>query len=218
MQVGIQPLKGVKTERMVYTSHYGGRKGRIMNIKQELLIKPKYRIFLQMKNVENGGKILKDIKGLLEHHGIEDDPKNLTEGLKLLLSNNISFYSLYMGRNAFPLEYKLQDEDLKEIDPTKVEAYLPTKVAIPKDSVSNYRLHEKEGGWFELPEPFYISLCNNVPVSYLLEEEGKGPTREIEKFKDFILPPPKGKFEVIPQGKPNYSYYIDTEGNFVVLF
>lgn len=82
IKISIQPLFPFKVKRVTFNNRVSST--RIINIKQDILIKPYYKIFVSF-------------------------PKHLSSEAKLFeenIRNNISFYNLYMGRNEFLLNIK----------------------------------------------------------------------------------------------------------------
>ena len=83
IKVSIQALFDLKVKRVTFNSHYGNEP-HLMNIHQDILINPYYRIYLSFPvNLKNEKK----------------------EFLKKLHANE-TVYNLYMGRNEFFMNYK----------------------------------------------------------------------------------------------------------------
>ncbi len=81
--VSIQPLFDLKVKRVTFNSHYGNDPN-IMNIHEDVLIEPFYKLYISFP-----GELKKE--------------KN--EFLKRLISNE-TVYNLYMGRNEFFMNYE----------------------------------------------------------------------------------------------------------------
>lgn len=217
VKVGVEPLRQIETKSITYNCHYGGRPGRLVNIQQELLIKPRYRIYLEIDSADKDERVVEDINNLLEKHGITEKVNNVYDGLGLLLKNHISYYSLYMGKNDFPLCYKLEDIKPKKVKLSEIKKYFTTNCLIPKDSNPNPKITqmvEKFGGIkINRPVPFSFFVISNVPVS-------QNHKREFTRFKDFLLKDINSgaKMEILPQNKEDYAYYINEHDDIIVCF
>lgn len=218
-KVGVEPLKDIETKTITYNCHYGGRPGRIVNIKQELLVKPRYRLYIEIVSNVKDKKLIDDIKELLQKAGVHEEAKDVREGLELLFRNHISYYSLYMGKNDFPLRYSLRDITTNKLQPSDMEKYFPTKCVVPRDGVSNHKITVTEENFGGLrierrkSRPFRIFILSNVPFSQTSD-------REFTEFQNFLLKDRSIEtvMEVMPNRKDEYSYYADVEGNLIVCF
>ena len=76
----------LKVKRVIFNSHYGNNKESMLNVKQDLLINPKYRLYFSFPKH-------------LENQGIEFINR---------LKNHSTVYNLYMGRNEFPVNYEFK--------------------------------------------------------------------------------------------------------------
>lgn len=218
-KVGVEPLKNIETKTITYNCHYGGRPGRIVNIKQELLVKPRYRLYIEIESSVKDKKLIEVIKELLQKTGVQEEAKDVREGLELLFRNHISYYSLYMGKNDFPLRYSLIDIKTNKLQPTDMKKYFPTNCAVPRDGVSNPKITVTEENFGGLKierkksEPFSIFIISNVPFS-------QTPDREFTEFKDLLLKDRSREtvMEVVPKRNDCYSFYTDEDRNLIVCF
>ena len=220
IKVGVEPLKCMETKTITYVCHYGERPDREkkkipVNIHQELLINPKYRLYLDLESLSENEVLLSDINILLEQSNIKDSAKDINEGFRILFQNQISYYSLYMGKNEFLLHYQLINIKLKSFDKSSENKYL-TNCVVPRDSVLNYRLDsESKMAGFKLKrsEPFSFFILSDVPTT-------QNENREFGDFKDFLLKDHSRKttMEVEPKINDNYSFYKDEEENLIVCF
>lgn len=77
--------------------------GNILNVSEQILISPSYRIFIDI-------------------FGFSNKNLDLAKKLKYYLKNNLAEYLPYMGKNEFPLnwdnyqEYQLIDKEVKEVE------------------------------------------------------------------------------------------------------
>lgn len=83
IQISIQPLFDLKTTRLTYNNSSNNS---IANINQEILVNPKYKIFISFPNELNEYE-LDFVEKIKKHETV---------------------YNLYMGRNEFPLNYKFK--------------------------------------------------------------------------------------------------------------
>lgn len=227
-KVGVEPLKNIETKTITYLCHYGygghpdrERRGIPVNIKQELIVRPQYRLYIEVEaGAEAKNKqLLRDINKLLLKTGVQEEAKDVREGLELLFRNHISYYSLYMGKNDFPLRYSLIDIKTNKRQPTDMEKYFPTNCAVPRDGVSNPKITVTEENFGGLKikrkksEPFSIFIISNVPFS-------QTPDREFTEFKDLLLKDRSREtvMEVVPKRNDCYSFYTDEDGNLIVCF
>lgn len=83
IKISVQPRFKLKTRKITFNSHYGNEP-HMLNIKEDVLINPRYELFLKF-------------------------PKKLESEEKLFINRlikNETIYNLYMGRNEFFLNYK----------------------------------------------------------------------------------------------------------------
>lgn len=217
IRIGIKPRGDINTKRMTYTSHYGSRIGRMLNVKQEILIDPEYRIYIDLKHLKHPEVVIEDIRNILRKSEIDKRPQTLVESLKMLLQQHISIYTLYMGRNSFPLEYRLKtDIKTRPYHLTNEEKeYIQAEGAIPRESISEYKISEEKttemlGKKLETrePTPFKLSIINRFPVAHSFERDNT-PAREIGAYEQILLPSQEAKMEVRPKGSSSYSYYLE---------
>jgi len=223
IRVGVEILKGIETKTITYVCHYGERPDREkkkipVNIHQELLINPKYRLYLDLESLSENESLLSKVKTLLKQSDIKDSANDINGAFRILFQNQISYYSPYMGKNEFPLYYQLRDRKLKSLDSSDFNKYLPTNCVIPKpkDSVLNYKIEsvsELAGFKLKRSEPFSFFILSDVPTT-------QNEKREFGNFKDFLLKDHSRKtvIEVEPKINNDYSFYKDGEGNLIVCF
>lgn len=185
LRIGIKPLSKISTKSLVYNSHYGSRKGRWVNIRQEILINPEYRIYLDFTDIEDNNTFKDDIQGIIGSNGLDYRLTSAQEGLRVLLENNLNYYTPYMGRNNFPLEYDTFQPQLEELD--NYENRLECSCMIPREAVSELDVTElsqevEDELSLNLDEPnsmkFY--LINGYPVS-------QQSSRDYSKFRNMML-------------------------------
>lgn len=87
IKISIQAMFDLKVKRIVFNSHYGNDKKNMLNVKQDLLINPKYKIYISFP--EN----------------LEIQEKHFLNSLK----SSETTYNLYMGRNEFPINYEFKN-------------------------------------------------------------------------------------------------------------
>ena len=85
IKISIQPLFPFKVKRVTFNNLVSSTK--IINIKQDVLIKPYYKVYVSFPD------------------NLEEDERLFEENIKL----NKSFFNLYMGRNEFLLNIKFCD-------------------------------------------------------------------------------------------------------------
>lgn len=113
IKISIQALFDLKVKRVIFNSHYGNDKKKMLNVKQDLLLNPKYRLYISFP----------------EH--LKDQEKVFLDNIK----SHSTVYNLYMGRNEFPVNYEfvnyleksqvtvLSPEDLDEFFSEKPQVY-----------------------------------------------------------------------------------------------
>ncbi|PKL66471.1 MAG: CRISPR-associated protein Cas5 [Methanobacteriales archaeon HGW-Methanobacteriales-1] len=87
IKISVQSLFDLKVKRVVFNSHYGNDKKDMLNVKQDLLLNPKYKLYLSF-------------------------PEHLKSQEKVFLNNiksHSTVYNLYMGRNEFPVNYDFKN-------------------------------------------------------------------------------------------------------------
>jgi len=87
IKISIQSLFDLKVKRVIFNSHYGNDKKDMLNVKQDLLLNPKYRLYISFP----------------EH--LKNQEKTFLDNLK----NHSTVYNLYMGRNEFPINYEFKN-------------------------------------------------------------------------------------------------------------
>jgi len=87
VKISVQSLFDLKVKRVIFNSHYGNDKKDMLNVKQDLLINPKYRLYISF-------------------------PEHLKSQEKVFIDNLENYstvYNLYMGRNEFPVNYEFKN-------------------------------------------------------------------------------------------------------------
>jgi len=93
IKISIQAMFDLKVKRIVFNSHYGNDKKDMLNVKQDLLLNPKYKLYISFP----------------EH--LKKQERQFLDSLK----SSETTYNLYMGRNEFPVNYELKNY-LKNVD------------------------------------------------------------------------------------------------------
>ncbi|RZN63108.1 CRISPR-associated protein Cas5 [Methanonatronarchaeum sp. AMET6-2] len=218
LKIGVKPLRETKTKTTTFNSHYGNPRGRMVNIKQELLIEPHYQVFLdfsEIKKDENAiQKITRNFKEIFDN-----TPESLSEAVTKLCQTKNTYYIPYMGRNNFPLEYNTLDIDLQKID-KPITAEMKIHSVIPKEICSNFRIQETEedtGGFgfnLSVPDNLKIHILKDMPTD-------QKPNREYRELKDFILAPPSKNMELYIQPKQpqkQYTFFKTPEDRLITLY
>lgn len=186
----VKPLSSLKTVNCTYNCHYG-RRGGMANINQELLIKPNYRLYLHIPNIEPTEEVVNNLKQRFEHIRDEDYISNI---LNKVMEKKESYYNLYMGKNEFPLSYQLKDtggwkkETIKDLEENRF--FIDT--ALPRDAVKEYKIEvnsEKEPmDVFSMSstEKFRVDNIRKLPKT-------QDKNREFQEFEDVVLKQPKSK-------------------------
>lgn len=207
---------------ITYNSHYGGRKGRMVNVQQELLINPHYKIYLDFCDVkESKNSIIEQIKNNFPTKNIPSEKKQI---VKKLLKEKQNYYTPYMGKREFPLEYGLCSSDnIKKLEKFDDNDKFSSNTALPIDSIKNYEVITQSEGDNE------NDLFSNMNIE---EENGfevfhinKIPTKQDNKrnftsFENLVLKKPEDSvsLDVYVDKKSNkYNYYLDEE-KLVVCF
>ncbi len=217
LKLGITPLSETRTKTTTFNSHYGNPRGRMVNIRQEILINPSYRIIADFSKIEDDERAIKQINSILKKNGINETISSLYEGYRHLLANNISYYDIYMGRNNFPLDLKMVDVDLEPVaDPYENE--FEAIGIVPHEISSDFKVKEKpkkESGLnISSPDTLKFHILKDIPIH-------QKENREYTEMKDFIMKSigERVKLIVIPEKKDyDYKYLQDSDGKLYVLF
>jgi len=215
-KIGVQPLRSIDTETITYNCHYGGRKDRMVNIKQEIIITPDYRIFIEVYENSENDEFIQEIRELLQLNGIPTNIDSVGGGLDILFENNLSYFSLYMGKNEFPLTYQKVDKSFDKLNFEEVDKYMPTECVVPRGLNSNPKVGDVEkiaGLEIKRPKPFNLFLVNDVPVK-------QTPDRKFIEFRNFFLKN-KGNNNVMminPQEDDGCSFYRDESNTLIICF
>lgn len=87
VKISVQSLFDLKVKRIIFNSHYGNNKRDMLNVKQDLLLNPRYKLYISF-------------------------PKHLKAQEKAFLDSIKTYstvYNLYMGRNEFPVNYEFKN-------------------------------------------------------------------------------------------------------------
>lgn len=185
MRYSVKPLSPFETVNLTFNCHYGGRKGRMVNIQQEVLVNPKYRIYLELPNSEIQKNIKKKINSRFKFTKSTKGLKNTTE--EVLLKNK-SYYTLYMGKNTFPAKYNLKSNNLEKIDENDIrenEKFIVNSV-IPKKIIKKYDidLNRQMGNkWDILKSKSETFRVYNIPQ--LPKKQNKD--RNFKEFEEVLL-------------------------------
>lgn len=158
IKLSIQPLYDLKSKRVTFNKIEGSvNKTKISNIHQDVLINPYFKIFISF-------------------------PDNLEGQEKLFINrikNNETVFSLYMGRNEFPLSFKL----------CKIFDY--ESIILDKNNIDDF---------FSNKEKIYGSLNRTLikgseltSVSNTLSDEGlifnfnKNAEKKLKSFYEYVI-------------------------------
>ncbi len=187
----VRPLFPLNKKNTTYNCHYGGRQGRMVNIQQEILINPKYRLFLHIPDKKPPEEILE----ILKRHFNYINSEELSKILEKIMSKKESYYNLYMGKNEFPLSYKLhENENWKKI---KIETFKDRKFiinsAVPREIVEKYDINidSEEKNLDDIlsmtkSEKFRLYNIKKLPKCQTED-------RNFQKFENVVLKQPKSK-------------------------
>lgn len=87
VKISVQSLFDLKVKRIIFNSHYGNNKRDMLNVKQDLLLNPKYKLYISFP----------------EH--LKSQEKAFLDSIKTYST----VYNLYMGRNEFPVNYEFKN-------------------------------------------------------------------------------------------------------------
>lgn len=87
VKISVQSLFDLKVKRIIFNSHYGNNKRDMLNVKQDLLLNPKYKLYISFP----------------EH--LKAQEKAFLDSIKTYST----VYNLYMGRNEFPVNYEFKN-------------------------------------------------------------------------------------------------------------
>ncbi len=178
IHIGIQPLKNPETVPTTYNCHYGKDEKILTNIREETLVNPEYRIFVDFSN----GPFEECMNNM--KLDAEDKITSFSELYSWVIENDISYYNVYMGKNNFPLSIETSSIDFQEIEETKIEGKQKCSSLIPQDICHRFEVDEKERESDEIwmPEPQKIEIISDLPVSQRKDR------RHTER-KNFIMKP-----------------------------
>ncbi len=217
LKLGIVPLSDTQTKTTTFNSHYGNPRGRMVNIRQEILINPYYRIITDFSEIEENNRALEQINSILEKNDINATISSIYDGYCHLLDNNISHYELYMGRNNFPLELKIVDVELDMIGDPYGNEYEAIGI-VPHEISSDFKVKEKpkrdSGLNISSPDTLKFHILKDIPID-------QKENREYTETKDFIMKSigERVKLMVTPEKNDyDYKYLKNSDGQLYVLF
>lgn len=219
----VLPFSLFNTTNVTYNCHYGGRANRMVNIQQEVLIKPAYRIYIDIPDTRLSDKIGTRLDRNFSWLNSKD--KSLFQILEKVMLRGQSYYTLYMGKNEFPLHYQLVEEHVKRVDHKDViNRKFPVEAAIPRSCVSDFHV---DVGVKRSQEGFLSRLNVSVGGAFRVHEIRNLPKRQDEKrrfqeFENLILKEPGGNVQLeVRLNKDNlssYSLYRTDRGSLLVCF
>ncbi len=217
LKLGIVPLSETRTKTTTFNSHYGNPRGRMVNIKQEILINPSYRVITDFSEIEETNRALEQINSILEKNHINATISSIYDGYRHLLDNNISYYDLYMGRNNFPLELKTVDVELDMITDPYGNEFEAIGI-VPHEISSDFKVKEKpkedSGLNISSPDTLKFHILKDIPID-------QKENREYTETKDFIMKSigERVKLMVTPEKNDyDYKYLKNSDGKLYVLF
>ncbi|KZX17000.1 CRISPR-associated protein Cas5 [Methanobrevibacter cuticularis] len=168
IKISIQPLFDLKSKRVTFNYGYGNEKG-LKNIKQDVLIKPYYKLYISFPD------------------SLKDNENLFLERIK----NNLTIYSLYMGRNEFILNYK----------------YKKTF------SANNYILtNDNQKDFFKEKPKIYGSLnrenvkktkLSSEPIGEIYNHDRKKNSYRLKSFYEYVIK----EFPVIRKNFTDFEYF-----------
>ncbi|MGV9205915.1 MAG: CRISPR-associated protein Cas5 [Promethearchaeia archaeon] len=211
----VKPFSPLKTVNTTFNCHYG-RRGGMANINQELLIKPKYRLYLHIPDIEPTDEILSNIKQRFKDIRDEEQISNI---LIKIMEKRESYYTLYMGKNEFPLSYQLKDKEGWEKGKIKnledKEYYIDT--ALPRNAFKDLQIEMDSENEFDVfsmssTEKFRIDNIRKLPKT-------QDKNREFQEFEDVILKQPKDNvsLKVKLKDKLSNNYVLYRKGNELIV-
>ncbi len=220
IKIGIIPLSKTRTKTTTFNSHYGNPRGRMVNIRQEILINPSYRIIADFSKVKRNDNAIEIISNLLEKNRKNKDIVSIAEGYNRLLENNISFYEIYMGRNNFPMDLNTVNLHL-ERSKNPFGNEFKSNCIVPHEISSDFRVEEKQkeekselGLNIKAPQTLKFHIIKDLPVE-------QKSNREYTVTKNFIMKSIGDSVELLvtPEEKEyGYEYLKDRDNRLYVLF
>ena len=220
LKVGIKPLSEIQTKSVVFNSHYGGRKGRMVNVRQEILVDPEYRLYIDLEDVTGTDEVLSQINEILSAHQLEGEVDSFYEGLERILTNEINYYSPYMGKNDFPLEFSVPDIEFGDLSSVS-DKHLKTDSIVPKEACLDFNVSESSG---EPDSPFGLNIKEPRSLKFQIIRDlpvSQNEKREFDRTKDFVMKSRGGRVDLtveVDPSKEDYRYYKDENGKMVTIF
>lgn len=215
LYVGIKPLKRPNTNRTTYNCHYGKRGNTTANVQEEILVKPKYRIYIDFSSIKNQGKLKQKIES-------EKGINSIADLYSHMIANSQTHFNVYMGRNNFPITSELVNESIERVplsqlkDEVKVCTILPTKLCSKFKVMEKVETSdEKYSPNISMPDKLKIHVINDYPL-----EQSKD--RKYTKMMDFFMKPPESSLELhIQLNKDeigdNYRFLQNETGELIIL-
>jgi len=217
LKIGLIPLSEPQTKTTTFNSHYGNPRGRMVNIRQEILINPSYLVITDFRDVDGNHESIEKINELLRNNGRDKSISTIYEGYDELLNNNISYYETYMGKNNFPLNLTTINQDLKRIQKPYGKEF-EAKGIVPHEISSDFRVEEKskkgEGLNLVTPKTLKFHILKDLPI----EQNGD---REYTITKDFIMKSidERAKLKLtVEERNYDYKYLVNEQDQLYVLF
>jgi CRISPR-associated Cas5-like protein len=213
------PLGPVCVFHMVYNCHYGGKSNEMNNISQEILVNPRYRIYIEIpRGVQVHTASIPDgpVKGLLQ--GKATIP--LLDLLVATMAKDLRYFPMYMGKNEFFIHYARVDEPLQQVkEPAGVKATV--RSPIPTRIVANYDASIKTQTaspsiWQHLAatkkRAYAVHLMDRVPQEEL-------PSRDFMRFENYLMASEGGQLVVTlkADGLDGCSFYTNAASELIVL-
>ena len=220
VKIGIKPLNPINYTSVVFNCHYGGRKNRMVNVRQQILIEPHYRVYIDFRNTSDDDRYLNKISKILKRNNINDKPNNIFSSLEKILKNGISYYSLYMGRNDFPLQYELQDHNLDIISSQEDKFYNSDSV-VPHNACEDFQVEEvsdepKRSFGLNINEPNSLKfhILRDFPID-------QNEDREYTNTEDLVMKSISKSINLkvkLDLSQDKYRHYLDESDKLVTVF
>lgn len=158
IKLSIQPLFDLKSKRVTFNKIEGNVDDiKISNIHQDVLINPYYKIFISFPDIiENEEKVFID-----------------------RIMNNETIFSLYMGRNEFPLSYRvcnIFDYESKKLNENNVDDFFSNNEKI-FGSLNRKFIKDTE----------LTSISNTLSEEGLIFNFNKNAEKKLKSFYEYII-------------------------------
>lgn len=211
ISIAIEPKNIPDIVMHTFYNHHRRDKDRPANVSQEILVDPTYRIFLNFDDVSD--KKIVDKKKLNIGNGMTD----IYTAFKKTISENRSYYPLYMGRNNFPLEYNQQNIQLKEVkEDKKVQCDCVVPYEAVKEELGSAYQVESEIGLSSQNMNMNYKVFKNIPIN---ETKNRKYTETIDYlFKNNVDYTQLIKPMRIDDDYKLFGYSEDGEDKVIILF